>query len=116
MVYPGAKVGEGSVIGARALVNGTIPPNSVAVGVPAKVTRRDIVWDKRHLAIHAPHMFDDISTIPNPWQSQFPPFEAEERRSAGVIKSWLNKVTATTACLTAQVAIWPDMAGVAVAF
>lgn len=71
MVYPGAIIGEGSVIGARSLVNGTIPPNCIAVGVPAKVTRREVVWDKRHISMRAPFMFDDLSTIPNPWESQF---------------------------------------------
>jgi len=35
----GAYVGRGSVIGAGALVRGTIPPYSVAVGVPARVIR-----------------------------------------------------------------------------
>lgn len=35
----GAHVGRGSVIGAGAVVRGTIPPYSVAVGVPAKVIR-----------------------------------------------------------------------------
>ena len=35
----GAFVGEGSVIGAGSLVSGVIPPNSIAVGVPARVIR-----------------------------------------------------------------------------
>jgi acetyltransferase-like isoleucine patch superfamily enzyme len=35
----GTHVGRGSVIGAGAVVRGTIPPYSVAVGVPAKVVR-----------------------------------------------------------------------------
>jgi len=35
----GAHVGHGSVIGAGALVRGTIPPYSIAVGVPARVVR-----------------------------------------------------------------------------
>jgi acetyltransferase-like isoleucine patch superfamily enzyme len=35
----GAHVGQGSVIGAGALVRGTIPPYSIAVGVPARVIR-----------------------------------------------------------------------------
>jgi acetyltransferase-like isoleucine patch superfamily enzyme len=33
----GVHVGRGCVIGAGAVVNGTIPDNSIAVGVPAKV-------------------------------------------------------------------------------
>lgn len=35
----GAHVGQGSVIGAGAVVRGVIPPYSVAVGVPARVVR-----------------------------------------------------------------------------
>lgn len=72
LIYPGAEIGEGSVIGARSLVHRKIPPNCVAVGVPARVTRRDIVWDKSHVAVHAPWMFDSLSDVPNPWQSRFP--------------------------------------------
>jgi acetyltransferase-like isoleucine patch superfamily enzyme len=38
-VMPGTTIGDGSVIGANSLVSGTIPPNSLAVGSPAKVIR-----------------------------------------------------------------------------
>jgi acetyltransferase-like isoleucine patch superfamily enzyme len=38
-VMPGATIGDGSVIGANSLVTGAIPPNSLAVGTPAKVIR-----------------------------------------------------------------------------
>ncbi|MCA9753802.1 MAG: acyltransferase [Gemmatimonadetes bacterium] len=38
-VMPGAEIGDGSVIGANSLVNGTIPPMSLAAGSPAKVLR-----------------------------------------------------------------------------
>jgi carbonic anhydrase/acetyltransferase-like protein (isoleucine patch superfamily) len=38
-VMPGSTIGDGSVIGANSLVQGTIPPNSLAVGSPAKVIR-----------------------------------------------------------------------------
>ena len=39
-IMPGSTIGDGSVIGANSLVSGTIPPNSLAVGSPAKVIRR----------------------------------------------------------------------------
>lgn len=90
MVYPGAKVGEGCVIGARSLVNGAIPPNCVAVGVPARVTRRDIVWDKRHVSAQASRYFDDISTIPRPWQSEFP--VSEEEAPQRIVKRWFGNL------------------------
>jgi acetyltransferase-like isoleucine patch superfamily enzyme len=38
-VMPGTTIGDGSVIGANSLVQGTIPPCSLAVGSPAKVIR-----------------------------------------------------------------------------
>jgi acetyltransferase-like isoleucine patch superfamily enzyme len=38
-VMPGTTIGDGSVIGANSLVQGTIPPHSLAVGSPAKVIR-----------------------------------------------------------------------------
>jgi acetyltransferase-like isoleucine patch superfamily enzyme len=39
-VLRGTNIGEGSVIGAHALVRGAIPPRSVAVGVPARVVKK----------------------------------------------------------------------------
>jgi len=38
-VMPGTTIGDGTVIGADSLVHGTIPPNSLAMGSPAKVVR-----------------------------------------------------------------------------
>ena len=38
-ILDGVTIGKGAVIGAGAVVNGDIPPYSVAVGVPAKVTK-----------------------------------------------------------------------------
>ena len=40
VVMPGVTVGENSVVGAFSFVNGDIPPNVVAFGVPAKVIRQ----------------------------------------------------------------------------
>nr|WP_319386762.1 acyltransferase [uncultured Roseibium sp.] len=37
IVLPGASIGNGSIIGAGALVKGDIPPFSIAVGTPARV-------------------------------------------------------------------------------
>lgn len=43
-VLKGATIGQGSCIGAHSLVRGSIPPNCLAVGSPAKVVRTGIVW------------------------------------------------------------------------
>jgi len=40
IVLPGVQIGNGSVIGAGAIVTKDIPSDSVATGVPAKVTRK----------------------------------------------------------------------------
>ena len=38
-VLPGVTIGENSIIGAHSLVNSNIPPNVIAVGVPAKAIK-----------------------------------------------------------------------------
>jgi len=40
VILDGASIGDGSIIGAGAVVRGVIPPNSIAVGVPARVVKR----------------------------------------------------------------------------
>jgi len=39
VILPGVSIGENSVIGAGAVVTESIPNNSLAVGVPAKVKK-----------------------------------------------------------------------------
>lgn len=43
-IMPGSYVGKGSVIGATSTVTKTIPPFSLAVGVPARVIKSNISW------------------------------------------------------------------------
>jgi lipopolysaccharide O-acetyltransferase len=38
-IMPGVKIGQGSIIGSNAIVTKSIPPFSIAVGVPAKVIK-----------------------------------------------------------------------------
>src|SRR5262245_60443767 len=46
ILMPGARIGDNSVIGAGSVVAGSIPPNSVAVGVPARPVRtRAEYWE-----------------------------------------------------------------------
>lgn len=40
VILDGSCIGDGSIIGAGAVVRGDIPPNSIAVGVPARVIRK----------------------------------------------------------------------------
>lgn len=61
VVLGGSSIGDGSVIGYRALVKGEVPPNSVAVGSPARVVRSGIIWKRPHLSMHPPHFFPCIN-------------------------------------------------------
>lgn len=49
-ILPGVTIGEGSIIGAMSLVNSDVPPNTIAVGIPAKVVKKfnfdKNVWEK----------------------------------------------------------------------
>jgi len=46
VLLPGAIIGSNSVIGLRSVVTGEIPDSVVAVGVPAKVVKRNIDWER----------------------------------------------------------------------
>ena len=41
-IMPGVNIGDNSIIGAHAVVTKSIPPNSVAVGVPARVIKERV--------------------------------------------------------------------------
>lgn len=49
-LFRGARVGNGAVIGAQAMVNGEIPPACVAFGVPAVSRRTGIRWERSRAA------------------------------------------------------------------
>lgn len=44
MIMPGVTIGEGSVVGANAVVTRDVPARSLVVGSPAKVVKTDIEW------------------------------------------------------------------------
>ena len=43
-IMPGAKIGDGAIIGAGSVVYGTVPPNSLVSGNPAKVVQTNTYW------------------------------------------------------------------------
>lgn len=49
MVLKGAHIGSGSVVGAKSLVSGVIPQNVVVAGVPARVIRENVDWNRKRL-------------------------------------------------------------------
>lgn len=62
-VMGGASVGDGTVIGTGSIVTKKIPNNAIAVGVPARVVRKDIAWERPHLSLSKPFYKPDASTI-----------------------------------------------------
>jgi virginiamycin A acetyltransferase len=40
LILPGSRIGDGAIIGARAVVSGEVPPYAVVVGNPGRVVRR----------------------------------------------------------------------------
>lgn len=49
-IMKGVTIGEGSVIGMCAIVTKDIPPHSLAVGIPAKVCKKTISWEREILS------------------------------------------------------------------
>lgn len=45
----GVSIGNDSVIGTRSVVIRDIPPNSLAVGIPAEVKRTNITWNEKRI-------------------------------------------------------------------
>jgi acetyltransferase-like isoleucine patch superfamily enzyme len=63
VVLGGADIGEGSVIGFGSIVKGKIPNNCIAVGVPAKVVKKNIAWERPHLTLTKPYFKPDAGSI-----------------------------------------------------
>lgn len=59
----GAQIGDGSVVGTRALVTKSFPNNCIVAGVPAEVIRRDVAWERPHLSVTPPYYKPDASTV-----------------------------------------------------
>lgn len=45
-ILKGSRIESGSIVGARSVVSGTIPPNSICVGSPAKVIKTGVSFDR----------------------------------------------------------------------
>lgn len=53
-VMKGVSIGAHCVVGTGAIVTQDLPPQSLAVGVPAKVIRSGVTWDRRRLPMKNP--------------------------------------------------------------
>jgi acetyltransferase-like isoleucine patch superfamily enzyme len=49
MLLKGSHIEAGSIVGAGSIVTGHVPPNSLAAGNPARVTRSGVTWNHRLL-------------------------------------------------------------------
>jgi acetyltransferase-like isoleucine patch superfamily enzyme len=63
VVLGGARIGDGSVIGYGSIVTRPIPNNCIAAGVPAKVLRRHVAWERPHLSLVKPYYKPDATTV-----------------------------------------------------
>lgn len=55
--HPIYDIKSGSVIGYGSIVKGVIDENSIAVGIPAKIIKRNVVWERKHLTLTPPFEF-----------------------------------------------------------
>lgn len=61
-VLPGTKIADGTMVGANSVVSGTLPPNSMAVGYPARVVGKAPVFPKKVSDEEKVTMFREIVT------------------------------------------------------
>ncbi|WP_448118310.1 acyltransferase [Pseudomonas serbica] len=62
-ILSGTQIGEGSVIGFGSVVKGKIPNNCAAAGIPAKVIRKNVAWERPHLSHVEPFYKPDSSFV-----------------------------------------------------
>ncbi len=48
-ILKGVRIGSNSIVAIGSVVTGDIPPNCVAAGIPARVVRNAVTWDRRRL-------------------------------------------------------------------
>ncbi|MGP5389467.1 acyltransferase [Glutamicibacter arilaitensis] len=70
-ILGGSTIGEGSVVGLSSVVTGSFPNNCVVAGVPARIKRKDIAWERDHLTLKKPYYKPnaDVLTKSPYWRS-----------------------------------------------
>jgi acetyltransferase-like isoleucine patch superfamily enzyme len=63
IILSGSSIGNGSVVGLGSIVKSAIPNNSIAVGVPAKIIKKNIAWERPHLTLAKPFLKPDSSFV-----------------------------------------------------
>lgn len=67
MILKGARIGDGGVIAAGAIVSGQTPPNTIIAGVPGRVARDNIAW-RRDFSQPAPEPLIQPQDKPRRWR------------------------------------------------
>lgn len=62
-ILGGTVIHNGCVIGLRSVVKGVINNNCVAAGIPAKVIKKNIAWERPHLNLNEPYYKPDASSV-----------------------------------------------------
>lgn len=62
-ILGGTTIGDGSVVAMGAIVKGVFPNNCIVAGIPAKIVRRDIAWERPHLSLVRPFYKPDGTTV-----------------------------------------------------
>lgn len=63
VIMGGVQIGDGSIVGLGTILTKSIPNNCIAAGVPGKVIRRNIAWERPHLGAAEPFYKPDASTV-----------------------------------------------------
>ena len=62
-ILSGGNIENGSILGYGSILKDNIPNNCVAVGVPAKIIKKNIAWERPHLNLHKPYYKMDSSCV-----------------------------------------------------
>lgn len=65
-IMKGVSIGSGSIVAMGAIVNKSAPDNCVIAGVPAKVVKRGVTWDRSLLPVIGSDQVPMISKLPKP--------------------------------------------------
>ncbi len=65
LILKGSSIGNGAIIGANSVVTGQIEPRCVAIGSPARVIRKNVLWTReRHTESQPPFESDPVQSEP----------------------------------------------------